>query len=84
MWFQFVQSDPPTSKTLSTLIIQMLQFQEDALGKSSQKPPMTRIPVKYFMDFKPGGAVCVLLTAAYKFKTEQNWRKFEFQLNKVW
>lgn len=45
--FQYLQSDPPTNKSLSALIIQLLQFQEDNLGKNVQKPPMTRIPVSF-------------------------------------
>lgn len=35
------------------------------------------------MDFKPGGALCHMLTAAYKFKSEQGWRRFDMQLGKV-
>ncbi|XP_018334156.1 SWI/SNF complex subunit SMARCC2 isoform X2 [Agrilus planipennis] len=80
---KYIKSDPPTNKSLSSLIIQILQFQEDYLGKNVQKTTMTRIPVKYFMDFKSGGAVCHLLAAAYKFKHEQGWRKFDFQSGKT-
>ncbi|XP_017783860.1 PREDICTED: SWI/SNF complex subunit SMARCC2 isoform X2 [Nicrophorus vespilloides] len=88
LWLQktakkFIQSDPPTNKSLSSLIIQMLQFQEDNLGKNIQKPTMSRIPVKYFMDFKPGGALCYMLSTAYRFKMEQGWRRFEFQAAKT-
>lgn len=43
--FQYVQTDPPTNKSLATLIVQLLQFQEDNLGKNVSKPPMTRLPV---------------------------------------
>lgn len=77
-----IQSDPLTNNSLSALVIQMLQFQEDTLGKNAAKPPMTRIPVKYFMDFKPGGGLCQILAAVYKFRVEQGWRKFEFQVGK--
>ena len=45
--FQHVQSDPPTAKSLSQLISQMLQFQEDALGKSAKNPPFPRLPVSF-------------------------------------
>merc|ERR1712223_497601 len=43
-----VQSDPPTAKSLSQLISQMLQFQEDALGKSAKNPPFPRLPQRLF------------------------------------
>lgn len=79
---KYVQSDPPTNKNLATLVVQLLQFQEDNLGKNVQKPTMTRIPIKFFMDFKPGGALCHILATAYRFKSEQNWRKFDFQIGK--
>lgn len=41
-----MQTDPPTNKSLATLVVQLLQFQEDNLGKNVSKPPMTRIPVR--------------------------------------
>lgn len=40
-----MQTDPPTNKSLATLVVQLLQFQEDNLGKNVSKPPMTRLPV---------------------------------------
>lgn len=77
-----IQSDQPTNKTLSSLVVQLLQFQEDNLGKNVDKASMTRIPIKYFLDFKPGGALCYILLATFKFKMEQGWRKFDFQAAK--
>ncbi|KAF5270638.1 hypothetical protein FQA39_LY01376 [Lamprigera yunnana] len=79
---KYMQSDPPTNKSLSALVVQLLQFQEDNFGKNAQKPPMTRIPIKFFMDFKPSGALCHILATAYRFKSEQGWRKFDFQIGK--
>lgn len=79
---KYIQHDPPTNKSISGLVIQLLQFQEDFLGKNIPKPVMTRIPVKFFMDFKPGGALCQILLAAYKFKMEHNMRRFEFPMGK--
>ena len=64
------------------MLIQLLQFQEDNLGKNAQKPLMTRIPVKFFMDFKSGGAVCHMLGAAYRYKIDQGWRRFDVQVGK--
>ncbi|NXV38480.1 SMRC2 protein, partial [Rissa tridactyla] len=31
------------------------------------------------LDFKAGGALCHILAAAYKFKSDQGWRRFDFQ-----
>ena len=40
-----MQSDPPTAKSLAQLVSQVIQFQEDYLGKSVKSPPFTRLPV---------------------------------------
>ncbi|CAN8013492.1 unnamed protein product [Ixodes persulcatus] len=76
---KYTQAEPPTNKGLASLAIQLIQFQEDAFGKSVSKPPLTRLPMKCFMDFKPGGALCHIFAAVYKFKSEQGWRRFDFQ-----
>ncbi|XP_014680347.1 PREDICTED: SWI/SNF complex subunit SMARCC1-like, partial [Priapulus caudatus] len=74
----YVQVDPPTSKGLVCLVSQLIQFQEDAFGKQVQKSALTRLPQKFFLDFKPGGALCHILAAVYKFRTQQGWRRFDF------
>ncbi|KAJ3642323.1 hypothetical protein Zmor_025120 [Zophobas morio] len=79
---KYLQADPVTNKSLSLLALQLMQFQEDFLGKNVQKTPMTRIPVRYFLDFKPGGSLCHMLLTAYKFKSEHNWRRFEIPTGK--
>ncbi|KAG7200478.1 hypothetical protein KM043_001044 [Ampulex compressa] len=79
---KYIQTDPPTNKSLATLVIQLLQFQEDNLGKNVSKPPMTRLPMKCFLDFKSGGGLCHILATAYRFKHEQGWRRFDFSVGK--
>ncbi|XP_066259028.1 SWI/SNF complex subunit SMARCC2-like isoform X1 [Euwallacea similis] len=79
---KYINNEPVTNKSISQTVVQFLQFQEDFLGKKTQKPPMTRIPVKYFLDFKPGGGLCQMLTAAYKFKADHGWRRFEIPTGK--
>ncbi|XP_060537166.1 SWI/SNF complex subunit SMARCC2 isoform X2 [Cylas formicarius] len=79
---KYLQNEPITNKTISSTTVQFLQFQEDFLGKKAQKPPMTRIPVKYFLDFKPGGGLCQMLLVAYRFKSEHGWRRFELPSGK--
>uniref|UniRef100_A0A8C8AIB5 SWI/SNF related, matrix associated, actin dependent regulator of chromatin subfamily c member 1 n=1 Tax=Otus sunia TaxID=257818 RepID=A0A8C8AIB5_9STRI len=77
--FSYVQADAPTNKTLAGLVVQLLQFQEDAFGKHVTNPAFTKLPAKCFMDFKAGGTLCHILGAAYKYKNEQGWRRFDLQ-----
>uniref|UniRef100_A0A673MU37 SWI/SNF related, matrix associated, actin dependent regulator of chromatin, subfamily c, member 1a n=1 Tax=Sinocyclocheilus rhinocerous TaxID=307959 RepID=A0A673MU37_9TELE len=76
---KYVQTDSPTNKTLAALVVQLLQFQEDAFGRRVSNPALTKLPAKSFLDFKPGGALCHILGSAYKFKSEQGWRRFDLQ-----
>ncbi|XP_023556415.1 SWI/SNF complex subunit SMARCC1 [Octodon degus] len=78
-WLQYVHADAPTNKTLAGLVVQLLQFQEDAFGKHVTNPAFTKLPAKCFMDFKAGGTLCHILGAAYKYKNEQGWRRFDLQ-----
>ncbi|XP_061442147.1 SWI/SNF complex subunit SMARCC1 isoform X2 [Rhineura floridana] len=76
---KYVQADAPSNKTLAGLVVQLLQFQEDAFGKHVANPAFTKFPAKCFMDFKAGGTLCHILGAAYKYKNEQGWRRFDLQ-----
>ncbi|XP_066934633.1 SWI/SNF complex subunit SMARCC1-like [Clytia hemisphaerica] len=76
---KFVQSDSPSSKSISDLVKQLIQFQEDSFGKSVAKPPLTRVPMKIFLDFTSGGGLCQILSSAFKYKVDQGWRRFDFQ-----
>lgn len=42
---QYVQNDSPTSKSLAGLVVQLLQFQEDAFGRRVNNPALTKLPV---------------------------------------
>ncbi|CAL8401728.1 unnamed protein product, partial [Arctogadus glacialis] len=75
----YIQAEPPTNKSLSSLVVQLLQFQEEVFGKHVSNPPLTKLPMKCFVDFKSGGSLCHILAAAYKFKSDQGWRRFDFQ-----
>ncbi|XP_055614673.1 SWI/SNF complex subunit SMARCC2 isoform X2 [Uranotaenia lowii] len=79
---KYMAPEPPTKESLAHLIIQFVQYQETKLGKSSQDPPTTRLPMRCFMDFKPGGSLCHILATMYRYKAEQRWRKFDFTVNK--
>ncbi|XP_061110303.1 SWI/SNF complex subunit SMARCC1-like isoform X2 [Conger conger] len=76
---KYVQTDSPSSKSLAGLVVQLLQFQEDAFGRRVNNPALTKLPTKCFLDFKAGGSLCHILGSAYKFKTEQGWRRFDLQ-----
>lgn len=79
---KYVQTDPPTNKNLASLLVQLIQFQEDNFGKNVSKPPLTRLPMRCFLDFKPGGSLCHILSTIYKYKSEQGWRRFDLQVSK--
>lgn len=76
---KYVQADAPSSKSLSGLVIQLLQFQEDSFGRRANNPDFTKLPAKCFLNMRPGGALCHILGSVYKFKTEQGWRRFDLQ-----
>uniref|UniRef100_A0A668AIC3 SWI/SNF related BAF chromatin remodeling complex subunit C2 n=1 Tax=Myripristis murdjan TaxID=586833 RepID=A0A668AIC3_9TELE len=76
---KYIQAEPPTNKSLSSLVVQLLQFQEEVFGRHVSNPPLTKLPMKCFLDFKSGGALCHILAAAFKFKSDQGWRRFDFQ-----
>ncbi|CAG7713858.1 unnamed protein product [Allacma fusca] len=76
---KYVQSEPPTSKGLAGIVVQLWQFQEDHFGENETRRAITRIPTRFFMDFKPGGGLCQILGAVYKFKSEQGWRRLDLQ-----
>ncbi|KAJ0023643.1 hypothetical protein NQD34_003542 [Periophthalmus magnuspinnatus] len=76
---KYIQTEPPTNKSLSSLVVQLLQFQEEVFGRHVSNPPLTKLPMKCFLDFKSGGSLCHILAAAYKFKSDQGWRRFDFQ-----
>ncbi|KAJ7985526.1 hypothetical protein DPEC_G00352970 [Dallia pectoralis] len=76
---KYVQADSPSNKSLAGLVVQLLQFQEDSFGRRVNNPALTKLPTKSFLDFKAGGALCHILGSAYKFKSEQGWRRFDLQ-----
>ncbi|XP_037119213.1 SWI/SNF complex subunit SMARCC1b [Syngnathus acus] len=71
--------DAPSCQALAAVTLQLLQFQEDAFGRRVPNPPRNKLPTQCFMDFRPGGGLCHILGSAYKFKSEQGWRRFDLQ-----
>jgi len=61
-----VSNDPPTAKSLSQLIQQFIQLQEDFLGKGAKNPSFTRLPVYMFYDLSPGGTLAHIFSGMYK------------------
>merc|ERR1719410_2471189 len=75
-----VASDPPTAKGLSQLVIQFIEMQETYLGRKAKNAPLVRLPVRLFYDFSTkgdGGSLCNILSALYKYKSDQGWRRFD-------
>lgn len=48
---QYVQNDSPSSKSLAGLVVQLLQFQEDAFGRRVNNPALTKLPVRHSLYF---------------------------------
>lgn len=42
---KYIQAEPPTNKSLSSLVVQLLQFQEEVFGKHVSNAPLTKLPV---------------------------------------
>ena len=74
---KYLSSDVVSAKSLAALIIQMLNCYEASFGRNVSKPVMTRLPIKFFLDFRPGGSLCLILGTLFRIKTEQNWRRFD-------
>lgn len=79
---QFFEAEPLKTKAMATLVTQLINYQEDEYGRSVKDPALTRLPMRCFRDLKPGGGLCHILAAAYRFKSEQGWRRFDFQSRK--
>uniref|UniRef100_A0A8C7Z7Y4 SWI/SNF related BAF chromatin remodeling complex subunit C2 n=1 Tax=Oryzias sinensis TaxID=183150 RepID=A0A8C7Z7Y4_9TELE len=52
---KYIQAEPPTNKSLSSLVVQLLQFQEEVFGRHVSNPPLTKLPMKCFLDFNDQG-----------------------------
>lgn len=39
--------------------------------------------MRCFLDFKPGGSLCHIFSNMYRYKADQRWRKFEFNVTKT-
>uniref|UniRef100_A0AAY5L8X7 SWI/SNF related BAF chromatin remodeling complex subunit C1b n=1 Tax=Esox lucius TaxID=8010 RepID=A0AAY5L8X7_ESOLU len=76
---KYVQADSPSCQALASLTIQLLQFQEDFLGRRAINPTLTKLPSQCFLDLRAGGGLCHILGSVYKFKTDQGWRRFDLQ-----
>lgn len=74
-----VLMDPPSCQALAAVTMQLLQFQEDVFGRQSTSPVLTKLPAQCFLDLRPGGGLCHILSTAYKFKADQGWRRFDLQ-----
>jgi SWI/SNF related-matrix-associated actin-dependent regulator of chromatin subfamily C len=73
------QDSAITNRALSLTVGHFLQFQEDQLGRNASGPKkFTKLPNALFHDYSESGSLYVILLECYKFKNNQNWRKFEF------
>eukprot|EP00850_Spirogloea_muscicola_P000936 SM000003S11181 [mRNA] locus=s3:1465428:1471766:- [translate_table: standard] len=67
-------------QSAAKLTVQLIDFSELVAGKEAQhKPPFLRIPLKLFHDFRPNGALAIILSKCIEFKAEQDVRRIDFQ-----
>nr|CAH56218.1 hypothetical protein [Homo sapiens] len=52
---KYIQAEPPTNKSLSSLVVQLLQFQEEVFGKHVSNAPLTKLPVSAEVAGRVGG-----------------------------
>jgi SWIRM-associated domain at the N-terminal/SWIRM domain/SWIRM-associated region 1/Myb-like DNA-binding domain/Zinc finger, ZZ type len=69
-----------TQRVLSTLTGQLRLFIETVLGRNSEKTrrPITKIPHKLFSDYRPDGALEVILSTCLRFKASSGLRRLDF------
>lgn len=78
-----MQSDPPTKESLAQLLTEFIQYQEKRLGKNAADRHTTRLPMRCFMDFKSGGALCQIFSIMFRYKADQRLRKLDFNVTKA-
>ncbi|CAF0918523.1 unnamed protein product [Rotaria sp. Silwood1] len=67
-----------TKDSIAQLVIQLLHFQEDHLGKQSNgSAPIIRIPMECFLDFRESGALYTIILSCYEHKNNNNWKKLD-------
>uniref|UniRef100_A0A8B9J7Y1 SWI/SNF related, matrix associated, actin dependent regulator of chromatin, subfamily c, member 1a n=1 Tax=Astyanax mexicanus TaxID=7994 RepID=A0A8B9J7Y1_ASTMX len=66
-----VQADSPSCKTLAGLVVQLLQFQEDAFGRRVSNPALTKLPVSAFLQ--------TLIPRCLSYIPFLVWRRFDLQ-----
>lgn len=65
---------------MSQLLISFIRFQENRFDKNATAPATTRLPMRCFHDFKPGGALCHIFAIMYRYKAQKHLEKLEFDL----
>ena len=68
-------------KALSNITSGMRWFQDFHLGKDATglRWPIVRIPDKIFLDRNRGGPLFTALLSAFRYKSTQSWRSFDFK-----
>lgn len=72
-----------TKESLSQLLISFIQYQETRFGKGATEPATTRLPMRCFLDFSPGGSLCHIFSNMYRYKSDNRWKKFDFNVTKT-
>ncbi|CAF0791393.1 unnamed protein product [Didymodactylos carnosus] len=82
-WFQkkdikkYFGDEQLTKESLAHFALQLLQFQEENLGRNTHDAPVTRIPMECFLDFRETGALYHIILGCYMYKSTHNWKKLD-------
>ena len=52
---------------------------KDTFGKHVSNLTLTKLPARLFVDFSLEGALCHIMSVAFRIKTDQVWRHFYIQ-----
>ncbi|CAF0764172.1 unnamed protein product [Didymodactylos carnosus] len=82
-WFQkkdlkkYFGDEQLTKESLAQFVLQVLQFQEENLGRNTHDAQLTRIPMECFLDFRETGALYHIILGCYMYKSTHNWKKLD-------
>ncbi|KAJ9510756.1 hypothetical protein QJQ45_027605 [Haematococcus lacustris] len=66
------------AKAVATLVMQLHQFMEEAMGKNGPAKVHPKLPAKLLADLRPDGAVAMIASRLHKWKKQRDIRKLDF------
>lgn len=79
---KYVQTDAPSSKSLSGLVVQLLQFQEDSFGRRANNPSFTKLPVSCCFSTSFSDKPCISTFVPVDLHTSLSF-SYDFEVKEV-